>query len=113
MERSSPVKTRLKPLGRWSIQSLRTTTGLAPTGAAVGGRKRLTRSSRQTAFGTTPAPTRHRDDEPAAAAGCSMVLKPAPQTPLCSLLLAECVQQAGWPDGGLNVLPLSNDDASL
>jgi glyceraldehyde-3-phosphate dehydrogenase (NADP+) len=42
-----------------------------------------------------------------------MVLKPAPQTPLCSLLLAECVQQAGWPDGGLNVVPLSNDDASL
>jgi len=37
----------------------------------------------------------------------------APQTPLCSLLLAECIQQAGWPDGGLNVLPLSNDDASL
>jgi acyl-CoA reductase-like NAD-dependent aldehyde dehydrogenase len=36
---------------------------------------------------------------PAIAAGCSMVLKPAPQTPLCSLLLAECVQQAGWPDG--------------
>jgi acyl-CoA reductase-like NAD-dependent aldehyde dehydrogenase len=50
---------------------------------------------------------------PAIAAGCSIVLKPAPQTPLCSLLLAECVQQAGWPDGGLNVLPLSNDDASL
>jgi acyl-CoA reductase-like NAD-dependent aldehyde dehydrogenase len=42
-----------------------------------------------------------------------MVLKPAPQTPLCSLLLAECVQQAGWPDGGFNVLPLSNDDAGL
>src|ERR1700683_3864087 len=50
---------------------------------------------------------------PAIAAGCSMVLKPAPQTPLCSLLLAECVQQAGWPDGGLNVVPLSNEDASL
>jgi acyl-CoA reductase-like NAD-dependent aldehyde dehydrogenase len=50
---------------------------------------------------------------PAIAAGCPMVLKPAPQTPLCSLLLAECVQQAGWPDGGLNVLPLSNEDAGL
>src|ERR1700723_1824355 len=50
---------------------------------------------------------------PAIAAGCSMVLKPAPQTPLCSLLLAECVQQAGWPDGGLNVIPLSNEDAGL
>ncbi|MFY9793999.1 MAG: aldehyde dehydrogenase family protein [Candidatus Sulfotelmatobacter sp.] len=50
---------------------------------------------------------------PAIAAGCPMVLKPAPQTPLCSLLLAECVQQAGWPDGGLNVLPLSNEDAGM
>src|SRR5215831_16182401 len=50
---------------------------------------------------------------PAIAAGCSMVLKPAPQTPLCSILLAEAVQEAGWPDGGLNVLPLSNEDASL
>lgn len=50
---------------------------------------------------------------PAIAAGCSMVLKPAPQTPLSSLLLAEVVQFAGWPDGGLNVLPLSNEDAEL
>src|SRR6201993_4869289 len=50
---------------------------------------------------------------PAIAAGCPMVLKPAPQTPLCSIMLAEAVQQAGWPDGGLNVLPLSNDDAGL
>jgi len=50
---------------------------------------------------------------PAIAAGCSMVLKPAPQTPLSALLLAEAVQQAGWPDGGLNVLPLSNEDAAL
>jgi acyl-CoA reductase-like NAD-dependent aldehyde dehydrogenase len=49
---------------------------------------------------------------PAIAAGCPMVLKPAPQTPLSSLLMAELVQQAGWPDGGLNVVPLSNDDAS-
>jgi len=50
---------------------------------------------------------------PAIAAGCSLVLKPAPQTPLSSLLLAEVVQQAGWPDGALNVLLLSNEDAGL
>jgi acyl-CoA reductase-like NAD-dependent aldehyde dehydrogenase len=50
---------------------------------------------------------------PAIAAGCPMVLKPAPQTPLSSLLMAEVVQQAGWPDGALNVLPLSNDDAGV
>ncbi len=50
---------------------------------------------------------------PAIASGCSMVLKPAPQTPLSALLLAEAVQQAGWPDGGLNVLLLSNEDAGF
>jgi len=50
---------------------------------------------------------------PAIASGCTMVLKPAPQTPMTALLLAETVQQAGWPDGALNVLPLSNEDASL
>ena len=50
---------------------------------------------------------------PAIACGCTMVLKPAPQTPLSALLLAQTVQQAGWPDGALNVLPLSNEDAGL
>lgn len=48
---------------------------------------------------------------PAIAAGCAIVHKPAPQTPLCSLLLAELVQRAGWPAGGLNVLPVSVADA--
>lgn len=50
---------------------------------------------------------------PAIAAGCPIILKPAPQTPLTALLLAETVQQAGWPDGGFNVLPLSNEDTGL
>jgi len=50
---------------------------------------------------------------PAIASGCSMVLKPAPQTPLSALLLAETIQQAGWPDGALNVLLLSNEDAGV
>ncbi|MGB6485197.1 MAG: aldehyde dehydrogenase family protein [Candidatus Acidiferrales bacterium] len=48
---------------------------------------------------------------PAIAAGCTMVQKPSPHTPLCSLMLAELVERAGWPAGALNVLPLSNDDA--
>jgi acyl-CoA reductase-like NAD-dependent aldehyde dehydrogenase len=50
---------------------------------------------------------------PAIAAGCTIVIKPAPQTPFTALLLAEVVQQAGWPDGALNVVPLSNEDAGL
>ena len=49
---------------------------------------------------------------PAIAAGCTMVLKPAPQTPVTALHLARLVQEAGWPAGALNVLPLSNDDAT-
>jgi len=50
---------------------------------------------------------------PAIAAGCTIVIKPAPQTPFTALLLADVVQQAGWPDGALNVLPLANEDAGV
>ncbi len=42
---------------------------------------------------------------PALAAGCSVVLKPAPETPLTALALADLAQQAGIPDGVLNVVP--------
>ncbi|MGW5151835.1 NAD-dependent succinate-semialdehyde dehydrogenase [Rhodococcus koreensis] len=44
---------------------------------------------------------------PAIAAGCTMVLKPAPQTPLSSLALAEILSEAGLPDGVLNVITTS------
>lgn len=42
---------------------------------------------------------------PALAAGCSVLVKPAEQTPLSVLRLAELAQEAGLPDGVLNVLP--------
>jgi acyl-CoA reductase-like NAD-dependent aldehyde dehydrogenase len=41
---------------------------------------------------------------PALAAGCAVVLKPASQTPLSALLLAELEGEAGLPPGWLNVL---------
>src|SRR6266508_4052924 len=41
---------------------------------------------------------------PALAAGCATVLKPASQTPLSALLLAELEEEAGLPPGWLNVL---------
>jgi len=41
---------------------------------------------------------------PAVAAGCTMILKPAPQTPLSTLALARILQEAGLPDGVLNVV---------
>ncbi len=42
---------------------------------------------------------------PALAAGCSCVLKPAEQTPLTALRLAELASEVGLPDGVLNVVP--------
>ena len=42
---------------------------------------------------------------PALAAGCSIVLRPASQTPLTALLLAEVAEEAGLPAGLLNVVP--------
>ncbi len=41
---------------------------------------------------------------PALAAGCAVVLKPASQTPLSALLLAELEEEAGLPAGWLNVV---------
>lgn len=45
---------------------------------------------------------------PALAAGNSILIKPAPQTPLTALLLAEVAVEAGVPPGGLNVVPCDN-----
>ena len=42
---------------------------------------------------------------PALAAGCSIVMKPAEQTPLSCLRIAELAQEAGIPDGVINVVP--------
>jgi acyl-CoA reductase-like NAD-dependent aldehyde dehydrogenase len=50
---------------------------------------------------------------PAIAAGCPILIKPAPQTPLSALNLARLVTEAGWPAGALAVLPLANEDAAI
>lgn len=46
---------------------------------------------------------------PALAAGCTIVLKPAPGTPLTTLMLAELTKEAGIPDGVVNILSGGND----
>ena len=48
---------------------------------------------------------------PALAAGCSMVIKPAAQTPLTTLALAALLTEAGVPDGVLNVITTSRSGA--
>jgi len=49
---------------------------------------------------------------PAIAAGCPIILKPAPQTPFTALALGEVILKAGWPHEALAVLPLSNTDTA-
>jgi betaine-aldehyde dehydrogenase len=46
---------------------------------------------------------------PALAAGCTIVLKPAPGTPLSTLLLPELVQEAGFPEGVINIVTGGNE----
>ncbi len=45
---------------------------------------------------------------PALAAGNSILIKPAPQTPLTALLLGELLMEAGAPPGAVNVVPCDN-----
>ncbi|GAB1215507.1 hypothetical protein ATERTT37_004697 [Aspergillus terreus] len=46
----------------------------------------------------------------ALAAGCTMVIKPSPETPITALCLAELATQAGFPPGALNVLTTSAEN---
>src|SRR4051794_14678311 len=55
-----------------------------------------------------PAAMGTRKIGPAVAAGCTMVIKPAQQTPLSMYLLAQILQEAGLPDGVLNVVTSSS-----
>jgi benzoylformate decarboxylase len=43
------------------------------------------------------------------AAGCTMVSKPSPETPLEAYILAECIDKAGLPDGVFNLVPAGRE----
>jgi phenylacetaldehyde dehydrogenase len=48
---------------------------------------------------------------PALTTGCTVVLKPAEQTPLSALRLGELIQEAGFPDGVVNIVTGLGEDA--
>jgi len=50
---------------------------------------------------------------PAIAAGCTMVMKPASQTPLSMLALAQILEEAGLPGGVLNVITSSSSGSVM
>ncbi len=52
-----------------------------------------------------PAAMATRKIAPAIAAGCAVILKPASDTPLTALLVAEILTEAGIPPGVMNVVP--------
>ena len=52
-----------------------------------------------------PAAMATRKIGPALAAGCTVILKPASDTPLTALVLADMMRDAGMPPGVVNVLP--------
>jgi succinate-semialdehyde dehydrogenase/glutarate-semialdehyde dehydrogenase len=52
-----------------------------------------------------PAAMATRKIGPALAAGCSVILKPASETPLTALAVAQILSEAGVPDGVVNVVP--------
>jgi succinate-semialdehyde dehydrogenase/glutarate-semialdehyde dehydrogenase len=54
-----------------------------------------------------PAAMATRKIGPALAAGCTVVLKPASETPLTALAIADLLRQAGVPDGVVNVVTTS------
>ena len=58
-----------------------------------------------------PAAMATRKIGPALAAGCTVVLKPASDTPLTALLMAQILADAGVPDGVVNVLPARRSGA--
>jgi succinate-semialdehyde dehydrogenase/glutarate-semialdehyde dehydrogenase len=58
-----------------------------------------------------PAAMATRKIAPALAAGCTVILKPASDTPLTALLIAQILADAGVPDGVVNVLPTRRSSA--
>ena len=58
-----------------------------------------------------PAAMATRKIAPALAAGCTVVLKPASETPLTALAMAQILVEAGVPDGVVNVLPSTRSGA--
>ena len=50
---------------------------------------------------------------PAIAAGCTIVIKPAEQTPLSALALAELAKEAGMPDGVINIVTADAQNSIL
>lgn len=118
MEAAKPLKTALAEVDRtvqtykFSAEEAKRLHGVTiPLDAAPGGENRVAYTVREpigvvgaiTPFNFPMNLVAHKVG-PAIAAGNSIVLKPASQTPLSALFLGELLQEAGLPAGGLNIV---------
>ena len=60
-----------------------------------------------------PVPTASLKMGAALAAGCTLVVKPAPEAPIGTLILAEALEAAGFPEGVISILPAGRDIGQL
>ncbi len=60
-----------------------------------------------------PVPTASLKMGAALAAGCTVVVKPAPEAPIGTLILAEALEAAGFPPGVISILPAGRDIGRL
>ncbi|MGW4590210.1 aldehyde dehydrogenase family protein [Amycolatopsis thermoflava] len=125
-ESGKPLKWARAEVGRgvstfrWAAEEARRFSGelqRLDTDAASAGRLALVRRApRGPVLGITPFNfplnlVAHKV-APAIAAGCPIVLKPAPATPLTALVLGELLAETGLPAGSWSVLPMPNEAAS-
>lgn len=118
LEAGKPMKAALGEISRTSAtyrfaaeEAKRISGEVIPLDAAPGGEGRFTYTVRKpigvvgaiTPFNFPFNLVAHKVG-PAFAAGNTIVLKPASQTPLCALALAELWQEVGFPKGSLNVI---------
>jgi acyl-CoA reductase-like NAD-dependent aldehyde dehydrogenase len=59
----------------------------------------------------SPLASMTRKVAPALLAGCTVIMKPSPETPLDAYILAECIEAAGLPAGVVNLVPAHRDAA--
>ncbi|WP_116101892.1 aldehyde dehydrogenase family protein [Amycolatopsis thermalba] len=125
-ESGKPLKWARAEVGRgvstfrWAAEEARRFSGelqRLDTDAASAGRLALVRRApRGPVLGITPFNfplnlVAHKV-APAIAAGCPIVLKPAPATPLFALVLGELLAETSLPAGSWSVLPMPNEAAS-
>src|SRR5438034_897036 len=90
-------RSRARPASSWSPPPARSSAG--PRRQAS--RTSTGRSRPRTLRSTAPGRERRRTS----AAGCAVVLKPDPQTPLSVLRVAELASEVGFPAGTVNIVP--------